>query len=280
MKVLFTHIVTSPDEQTLVDTHLGEEVVERPEASGEEQDALLGATCPAPLVRVDQATILEADFGNGALFRPQGFRFQTYTRGDTLSEAEVIGALDLTLSLARAEPGTLLGSLDEDNEILFYRGLRHRVAMLTLCGELSENGRVFGTLPGPVSRTGRKTAGFAHECRGIGIPLDVALADLAEYGTDDADSLRQFGEICATAGWLLTLFLVLPSSPRLVRDCWQKLAHWIEADPARSHLARFAEASALEGRDATSGRDGEEPSPDESKYPAADRQEPDDTDPA
>lgn len=257
MKVLFTYVVTSPDEQR----------------------SLLEDACPASLARVDQVTVLEADFGNGALFRPQGFRFQTFTRDDTCSEAEVIGALDLTLTMASAEPGTLLGSLDEQNEILFYRGLRHRVAMLTLCGELSENGRVFGILPGPVSRIGRNAAGFANECRGIGIPLDAALADLAQHGADDAQSVRQLGEICATAGWLLTLFLVLPSAPRVVRECWQKLAHWIEADPARRHLARFAEASLHQESDPAAGRDGAEPTAAKPQQPGADRDDPVDIDP-
>ncbi len=231
MKFSFFYCLTSLD-------------AEAARACGRSEPTSGNEALPAPLAQIDHISILECDYENGARLQPVGFRLTTLERGKHGSEDDIISLLDIDLAIAASEPGSFSTTLASISSVLFYRALKHGVDLIILGGEPGDKGRVFGSILDPVAVEGQPRPTFPERCAGLGIPL---LAAMEALPGDDPTSLARLSEVCACAGWLLTLLLSFPGNSHRVRKNWEQLAQWIEADPSRQHLHPFASASPLRG---------------------------------
>ena len=191
---------------------------------------------PTPLIQIKAATAFSVDYGPGWPRIPISFELVHLAQDEALSEAQLIHRLDRMVYLLGLAPGSAAYAKSDALQALFYRALRHGVALEALQGIATPEGRVFGDIITPRLRYPALPPSIAEQCAGLGIPCAQAYAALAE------PDLRLESEIEVCAGWLLSETYVNAGAPTTMNAAWELLAQWIGENPGRRHLQPFADA--------------------------------------
>lgn len=221
------------------DSALSDEAVRHDDASGA-SDAR-----PLMLEPIERICMFQVDYGRGSVLKPAQFLLTSLAISESRSELDLLMALDLEQAFVLAEPGSAVLFGHGSAEHAFCRALANDVTAICLAGELTETGRRFGTPIGMALPTGAQGPSTMAICNTFGIPLESAVDELCAQVSELEQGvlLTRVCEVITIAGWLLGLFYLYPDRLHVVRQNWEALASWIEADPARAHLMAFAKAA-------------------------------------